>query len=381
MKVAYLVPYNWGGMIHYTAELANAVSQYADVIVLGSKSIPKYYFSNNINLINIFDDFNFTLSNLPTVLTYSNLNAFFSFRKISILKDINPDIIHFTTPLMHIPLFILLFNINSVCPSVYTIHSPHQENDFLTEKIYYLDCLISSLVSYKRIIVHSRRDKDEIIQKENYSEKDIAVIPHGTYDIFMKYAKRDNLKSEFIGNNTILFFGYLKKYKGLEYLLRAIPFIYREIPNIKLIIAGEGDIAPYYNLINKYDPSIYEHIEVYNKYISDDKVSILFQQSSVVVLPYSQMTGQSGVITIAHAFGKPIVATNVWAFHEVVDDGKTGYLVPPKDPKALAEAIIKILTNDNIRADMELNSFKKAQELSWDNIALKHIDVYKEAIG
>ena len=120
--------------------------------------------------------------------------------------------------------------------------------------------------------------------------------------------------------------------------------------------------------------------EIYNKFISHEEVSELFQRASVVVLPYIDAS-QSGIVPIAYAFKKPVVVTNVGSIPEVVDDGKTGFIVPPRDSKALADAIIKLLKNDKLRKEMGEHAYKKMkEELSWDKIAKKTIEVYKEAI-
>ena len=100
----------------------------------------------------------------------------------------------------------------------------------------------------------------------------------------------------------------------------------------------------------------------------------------MVVLPYVEAT-QSAVIPIAYVFGKPVVVTNVGALSEVVEQGKTGFIVPPKDEKLLAEAVIKLLKNDKLRKEMGKNAYKFAMtELSLDKIANMTIEVYKKAI-
>ncbi|MBT9145733.1 MAG: D-inositol 3-phosphate glycosyltransferase [candidate division WS2 bacterium] len=97
-----------------------------------------------------------------------------------------------------------------------------------------------------------------------------------------------------------------------------------------------------------------------------------------MVLPYTYHQGHSGVLTVAFSFGKPLIVTNVADLPNLVEDGKEGLVVPPKNPGALADAIIKLLRDDELRRNMGENSYKKAQELSWDNIAKKHIRVYEE---
>jgi len=174
-------------------------------------------------------------------------------------------------------------------------------------------------------------------------------------------------------NYRILFFGYILRRKGLEYLIKAEPYVSKEVPNIKIIIAGEGNITPYLKYIQ--DPSKFE---IYNEYISDQMVAELFVQSDVVVVPYTFHLGHSGVLTIALSFGKPVIVTNVGDFPNIIRDGREGFVVPPKDPKALAEAIIKILQDDKLRKRMSKNALKRAKELSWDNIAKMHVKVYEK---
>ena len=107
----------------------------------------------------------------------------------------------------------------------------------------------------------------------------------------------------------------------------------------------------------------------------------LFQKASVVVLPYTDAS-QSGVIPLAYAFKKPVIATNVGSLPEVVDHGMTGYLVPPGNVKKLEEAIIDLLKDEDKLKRMGQNAFKKAkEELSWDKIAHKTVDVYREVIS
>jgi len=120
---------------------------------------------------------------------------------------------------------------------------------------------------------------------------------------------------------------------------------------------------------------------VINKYIPSREVGVIFEKASVVVLPYREAS-QSGVIPIAYAFGKPVVATRVGSIPEVVKDGKTGILVPPEDPDALAEAIIFLLKNEVKRKEMgkEAKNYGE-EELSWDKAAKKTFLLYKKLIG
>jgi len=307
---------------------------------------------------------------LDTPVGFSFKKMIASCKGISMIKDISPDIIHIT---VSYPLTNLILGLFSKCPLVLTVHDPipHRgeiKNNWRTFLANMSDRLIFDRSD--KIIVHSDVLKKELI-KRNISEDKICIIPHGDYSFFTKYKK--NIEPT---KNNILFFGRIIDYKGLEYLIQSIPKIAKEIPDIKLIIAGKGDISKYQSLIDKNA----SHIKVYNEYITDDMVAGLFESTELLVLPYIGAS-QSGPLHIAYSFKRPVIATNVGALPEVIEDGKTGLIIPPKDIDALVGAIIKLLKNDNLRKDMGDNAYMKMKkEMSWDIIADKTIKVYKDVI-
>ena len=152
--------------------------------------------------------------------------------------------------------------------------------------------------------------------------------------------------------------------------------ILREIPDLKVIIAGAGNIKKYINLQKKEDLS---KLEIYNQFIPDEDVPKFFQRAEIVVLPYIEAT-QSGPLHIAYAFKKPVVATNVGAIPEVVENGKTGLLVPPRDERALSKAIVELLRDDKLKKKMGKRAYEKIKKLSWKNIAKETIKIYKEVL-
>jgi glycosyltransferase involved in cell wall biosynthesis len=165
------------------------------------------------------------------------------------------------------------------------------------------------------------------------------------------------------------------KYKGLEYLIAAQPEISREVSNAKIIIAGAGDFTLYEGFIK--DRSAFEII---NQHIPDEDVALLFQQASVVVLPYIGGS-QTGVVPIAYSFKKAVIVTDVGGLGEAVDDGINGLVVPPHDQDALAMAIVRLLKDEPLRKRMGEAGNKKAEsELSWDKIADQTIVIYGNVI-
>ena len=225
-----------------------------------------------------------------------------------------------------------------------------------------------------KIIVHGEKLKDQMIEEYNIPKKKVNAIPIGEHEVapFKMYEIKD-LKEN---GNLILFFGRIWGYKGLEYLIKAEPMITKEVPDAKIVIAGTGEeFQKYKNMMMNRANFI-----VHNYRIPYKEGAELFQRCSLVTLPYIEAS-QSGVIPTAYGFKKPVVVTNVGSIPEIVDDEITGFIVPPKNPEALAEAIVKLLKDDKLRKQMGENAYKKLKtDLSWDKIAEKTIEVYKKAI-
>jgi glycosyltransferase involved in cell wall biosynthesis len=108
----------------------------------------------------------------------------------------------------------------------------------------------------------------------------------------------------------------LGEYKGLGCLLQAVPIIQKRVRNVKIIIAGEGDLSPYWSQIEACGRSAFE---IYNEFVPNDLVASLFQRSTLAVLPYTEMSGMSGVLNVAYAFGKPVVVSDVGGLDEAVE--------------------------------------------------------------
>jgi glycosyltransferase involved in cell wall biosynthesis len=138
----------------------------------------------------------------------------------------------------------------------------------------------------------------------------------------------------------LLFFGFVREYKGLRYLLLAMPEVLDVLPMAHLWIVGEfwDDPFPYQQLIHSLE--IEEHVTIVNRYVPNEELPRYFQSADIVVLPYIDAT-QSAVVQLAYGFGRPVITTDVGGLREVVQEGLTGLLVPPGDSSTFAQAIIR----------------------------------------
>jgi glycosyltransferase involved in cell wall biosynthesis len=173
-----------------------------------------------------------------------------------------------------------------------------------------------------------------------------------------------------------VFFGRIWDYKGLDFLIRAEPLITERVPHARIVIAGSGDDFERYRRAMVHP----DRFVVHNHFIPDEQMVELFRQASVVVLPY--VDGSiSGVVPVANTFGKPVVATTVGILPEMVEHGRTGLIVPPRDPQALADAIVRLLVDDELRRELGRNAAERAATVfSPDSVAEQCIESYERAI-
>src|SRR4029077_824531 len=127
-------------------------------------------------------------------------------------------------------------------------------------------------------------------------------------------------------------------YKGLEYLIRAEPLITARVPEGTILISGGGEKLSHYRRMMVHP----DRFIVDNGFIPDERAADYFARASVVVLPYVEAS-QSGVVSMAYSAAKPVVATSVGGLPEMVEDGGTGYLVPPRNVSQLAESVTRLL--------------------------------------
>lgn len=221
--------------------------------------------------------------------------------------------------------------------------------------------------------------EDEARLKKMFPGKSSGSRPHPTYDAFdMGRFNRDSARKELgVSGNVALFFGFVREYKGLRHLLRAMPLILRET-DLTLLVVGEfwKDKGSYTDLIDSL--GIAPKVMVVDRFVNNEEAEIFFKASDLVVLPYISGTG-SGVLQMAFGFRIPVVVTGVGCLSEITCDGKTGYVVPPADPVALAKAVSGYF-KENKRPGFSAAMAEENAKHSWDNFAA-HIIGVRESMG
>jgi D-inositol-3-phosphate glycosyltransferase len=201
--------------------------------------------------------------------------------------------------------------------------------------------------------------------------------PHPLYDHFGKLQPKalamDNLGLD-PSFSYLLFFGFIRDYKGLDLLLKAMADERISKMNLKLLVAGEfySDSKPYFELIEKLNLS--KKVIMANDFIPDSKVADYFNACNMVVQPYKDAT-QSGVTQIAYHFEKPMITTNVGGLAEIVPDGKVGYVVDP-EVSQIANAIIRFYNEDRENEFIE-NIKTEKLNYSWEKM-LEAVDRVRE---
>ncbi len=195
----------------------------------------------------------------------------------------------------------------------------------------------------------------------------IRTTPHPTYDLFgegMPVADARAALGFEASRPVLLFFGFIRRYKGLHVLLEAMPMVLRRIPNVLLVVAGEF-YADEEALRLKAEP-LGDAVRFVASYIPDDKVPHYFCAANVVVQPYVSAT-QSGVAQIAFHFGRPVITTDVGGLAEIVPDDEAGLVVPPENPEALADAIIRYF-DEGMEARLAEGVGREREKYSWDRL-------------
>lgn len=211
-------------------------------------------------------------------------------------------------------------------------------------------------------IVHSSDDKKilgSLVKNKKILKGFLPIFnifpKSSTYDV-KKIKKRLGLNKK-----VLLFFGYIRPYKGLKYLIQAMPKIKKDFPNISLLSVGEfwsKDKNSYTLLVNSLN--LQKNVVFIDKYAPNEGLGKYFAVADVVVLPYITAT-QSAALQTAYAFNKPVISTDVGGLKDVIKDTVTGYIIKPEDSADIVRKVKKFFTS--WKSSKEMNKFKSLY--SW----------------
>lgn len=353
-----------GGIAHYTSLLCQALRKNHDVCMVSYKmQYPKLLFKKEQR---DYTNKSFQVEDTKCWINTANpFNLIATARKI---KKLKPDavIIQWWHPYFA-PCYYILAKCLRKIPIIITCHNvfPHES--------FPMDRFLTKLVLRQAdgYIVQSHLDEKDLLQVN--SAANYVVTPHPTYNAFkMKdMSKEEARKVLKVDSYTpmLLFFGFVREYKGLTYLLDALVNVKKQIPAVQLWVVGDfgDDKDEYLNQIKEND--LESNVCMVEGYIPDREVEKYFAASDLIVLPYVSAT-QSGIVQIAYGFEKPVVVTNVGGLPDVVWDKETGYIVPSQNPKEIAEAIKRFYTEDS-NINWQGNIRAKAAEFSWETMVVR----------
>jgi D-inositol-3-phosphate glycosyltransferase len=236
------------------------------------------------------------------------------------------------------------------------------------------------------IFVHTRKMKQELVVEFGIQEGKVKVIPYGINNAIPITGLSSREAKGRLGlagdEKTILFFGAIAPYKGLEFLVAAFQQISAENPDYRLIIAGKpkGGCGKYLEEILKKTRHDVKRGRIVEKigYVPDDDVEIYFKAADLLVLPYTQIF-QSGIFFLGYSFGVPLIASDVGSFREDIVEGQTGFLCRPGDADDLARTIERYFASDLFqqldRRRQEIQQYARASH-SWDVVGEMTRTVY-----
>ena len=209
-------------------------------------------------------------------------------------------------------------------------------------------------------------------------DKPKAFAPHPIYDHYGEIIPKEEAKTKLkLDTNFkyVLFFGFIRDYKGLDLLLKAFANDKLYSSNIKLIVAGEfySNQEKYRSMIEEL--KLQEKVHIFSEYIPDHEINQYFCAADLITQPYKTAT-QSGVTQVGYHFNKPMLVTNVGGLPEIIEHNKCGYVVNP-EPTEIANSILDFYENER-ENEMIVQVKKIKDKFSWKRLTEAIFDIYKQ---
>lgn len=366
MKIALLstfYPYR-GGIAQFGAKLYRALEEENEVKAFTFKrQYPSFLFPGKTQFVESSDN----ADPIPTLRVLDSTNPLSFARTARAINEFHPDVL------------ISQYWMTFFGPAIGSVHKKVKgakkvsiiHNMIPHEKRFFDQPANRHFLKYNDgFVVMSQTVRDDLLSLK--PDAKYVLIDHPLYDQFGDLIPRDKA-IETLGldpdKKYLLFFGFIRDYKGLDLLLNALLDLDAEY---ELIIAGEvyGSFEKYQEIIDQNE--LNERVHLFNDYIPDDQVTNYFSASDVCILPYKGAT-QSGITAVSHHFELPIIATDVGGLKETIGHGETGLIVENPDSKLIASAVQEYFEKDMKPVFSEKIRNEKA-ERSWPNFAKKVVE-------
>lgn len=358
MKIAVvgpIYPYR-GGIANFNARLIKELKLVDELLSINfSRLYPGILFPGKTQY-----DTSQSTFDVPSERLIDSINPFSWFSSASHINQWKPDavIFHYWHPFF-IPSYVSIIKALTHVPCIAICHNvvPHESAGYQKWMIRQF------LERLDGVMVHAQAEAEDLKRLQSSLPNKVGF--HPLYDNFpnQDISKRD--ARERLGlpveGKIALYFGLIRHYKGVDLFFQASDLL-QDSPDLKMLAVGEI-YAGREELTAQVASLPFERAELRDTYIPNELVALYFRAADLVVLPYRTAT-QSGIVPIAYACDRPVVVTQVGGLSEVVNDGETGFVIPPNDVQALADAIRSFFANNQYdRFQPGINRVKS--RLSW----------------
>jgi glycosyltransferase involved in cell wall biosynthesis len=298
-----------------------------------------------------------------------------------------PDVVHLQWPIPLCDLIALqVLRLMSKAALVFTAHNvvPHEARPGETAVLRRL------CASAAAVITHGQSLRSAAIDRYHLEPRRVHAINMGVHDAAFDTSQPSQMVARQRlslppGAPVVLFFGYIRPYKSLELLLEAFSTVHQQLSAARLMIVGRVEHDAFHGqldvprMVRQHGLAEATLLEL--RYVALDEITTFYRAADIVVLPYTHGS-QSGVIQLAFAHERPVIVSATGSLAEVVEDGRTGYVVAPGDGVALASRLVETLA-DRARLEWMGREARRVaiERFSWDASARATIGVYQDVLG